>query len=60
MNQMILLAQYSDEGYKAVNSLIDKLYLKKRKGELIENPSAFICKGVRRAKEAIDPYQGRW
>ena len=60
MNQMILLAQRCDRGYEAVNSLIDKLYLKKRKGELIENSSAFICKGVRRAREAIDPYQGWW
>ena len=60
MKQMLLLAQHSDKGYEAVNSLIDKLFLKKRKGEVIENHSAFICKGVRKAREAIDPWQGKW
>ena len=61
MNQMLLLAQHSDKGYEAVNSLIDKLFLKKRKGEVIENHSAFICKGPRTARERIDPWHGmKW
>ena len=60
MNQMLLLAQHSDRGYEAVNSLIDKLYKKKRTGEKIDNASAFICKGLRKAREAIDPWHARW
>ena len=56
MNQMLLLAQHSDRGYEAVNSLIDKLYLKKRTGEKINNASAFICNSLRRARETIDPW----
>ena len=61
MQAMILLAQYSDEGYQAVNSLMDKLYLMRRKGEKIVNPSAFICKGLRTARERIDPWHGmKW
>ena len=56
MQAMILLAQYSDEGYQAVNSLMDKLYVMRRKGEKIVNPSAFICKGLRTARERIDTW----
>ena len=52
--EMVLLAQHSEKGYQAVNSLISKLYLKKRKGEWIDNASAFISNGIRNAREEID------
>lgn len=52
--EMVLLAQHSEKGYQAVNSLISKLYLKKRKGEWIANTSAFISNGIRNAREEID------
>ena len=54
--EMVLLAQHSEEGYQAVNSLMNKLYLKKRKAERIDNASAFISNGVRNAREELDPW----
>ena len=58
--EMVLLAQHSEKGYEAVNSLISKLYLKKRKNERIDNASAFISNGIRNAREDIDPWCHRF
>ena len=54
MKEMVLLAQHSEKGYQAVNSLINKLYTKKHKGERINCASAFVSNGIRKAREEFD------
>ena len=56
LKQLVLLAQFSDDGFRASNSIIDKLYKKKSNWKHLETPSAFVSKGVRNARKNIDPW----
>ena len=51
---LLLLAQHSDAGFRAANSLIAKLYKKRADGEIMSNPSGFVHKCSLNARHRID------
>ena len=56
LKSLVLLAQLSDEGFRASNSIMAKLYQKKMNWDPLENPSAFVFSSVRKARNKIDPW----
>ena len=54
---LFLLAQLSDEEYVAANHLLSKLVKKTADGENIANPSAFIHKGAKNARQDLFPFE---
>ena len=54
---LILLAQHSDDGYRAANALIAKLAKKRADGEVLTNPSGFIHKCSLNARHSIEKDQ---
>ena len=54
---LILLAQHSDDGYRAANALLAKITKKRADGEILTNPSGFIHKCSLNARHSIEKDQ---
>ena len=50
---LYLLAQHSDAGKRAANSIIAKLLKKASRGEHVESPSAFVSTCVGNARDVL-------
>ena len=48
------LAQMSEVGYVAGNSIITKLLKRVAQGEVLDGPSAFVMKSCQNAKQSLD------
>ena len=55
VQRLCALAQNSPEAHNLANQLFDKLIMWRRDGEQLKNPSAFIEKGVERARREMNP-----
>ena len=47
------LAQMSEAGYLAANSIITKLLKRVAQGEVLDSPSAFVSKSCQNAKQSL-------